>query len=157
MREPLSSVIDDLEQFEAKLRRARKVLYLADNAAGIYFDLPLVKWVKWFSRVVYVVKPSPVQNDLTLEDVRASGSEDEFGQVMSTGVASPGIVFSLASAQFKQEFESADLIFAKGMGHYEALSEFPAEGETLYCLKAKCQPVADSLGVPLHSYVAMLQ
>jgi hypothetical protein len=110
-----------------------------------------------FADVIYVVKPSPVQDDLTLEDVKRSGLQGEFGEVMSTGIASPGVVFSLASLQFRQEFESADLIFAKGMGHYEALSEFPPEGKFFYCLTAKCQPVADSLGVPLNSYVAMLQ
>lgn len=157
MTEPVNFVIDDSKRAEAKLRCARKILYLADNAGELCFDLSLVKWMQQFSRVVYAVKPSAVQNDLTLEDVRASGLEDEFGQVISTGVASPGVVFSLASEQFREEFESADLIFAKGMGHYEALSEFVAEGKIFYCLKAKCQPVADSLGVPLNSYVAKLQ
>jgi len=153
----VSFAVDDSEQFEAKLKDAGKVLYLADNAGELYFDLPLVKWMKQFAQVIYVVKPSPVQDDLTLDDVRKSGLEGEFGKVISTGVASPGIVFSLASAQFKREFESADLIFAKGMGHYEALSELPPEGRFFYCLMAKCQPVANSLGVPINSYVAMLQ
>jgi len=157
IREPVSFVLDDSEQLEAKLKDASRVLYLADNAGELYFDLPLVKWMKRFAQVTYVVKPSPVQNDLTLEDVRKSGLKAEFGRVVSTGVASPGIVFSLASAQFKREFESADLVFAKGMGHYEALSELPPEGRFFYCLKAKCQPVADSLVVPINSYVAMLQ
>jgi hypothetical protein len=157
IRKPVSFVVDDSEQFEAKLEDAGEVLYLADNAGELYFDLPLVKWMKQFAQVIYVVKPSPVQNDLTLEDVRRTGLEGEFGKVISTGIASPGIVFSLASAQFKREFESADLIFAKGMGHYEALSELPPEGRFFYCLMAKCQPVADSLGVPINSYVATLQ
>jgi len=157
IREPVSFAVDDSEQFEAKLKDAGKVLYLADNAGELYFDLPLVKWMKQFAQVIYVVKPSPVQNDLTLEDVRRSGLESEFGKVINTGIASPGIVFSLASAQFKRELESADLIFAKGMGHYEALSELPPEGRFFYCLMAKCKPVADSLGVPINSYVAMLQ
>ncbi len=157
IRKPVSFAVDDSEQFEAKLKNAGKVLYLADNAGELYFDLPLVKWMRQFAQVTYVVKPSPVQDDLTLEDVRRSGLEGEFGKVISTGIASPGIVFSLASAQFKREFESADLIFAKGMGHYEALSELPPEGRVFYCLKAKCQPVADSLGVPINSYAAMLQ
>jgi uncharacterized protein with ATP-grasp and redox domains len=157
IREPVSFVVDDSEQFEAKLKNAGKVLYLADNAGELYFDLPLVKWLKQFAQVIYVVKPSPVQNDLTLEDVRKSGLESEFGKVISTGIASPGIVFPLASAQFKREFESADLIFAKGMGYYEALSELPPEGKFFYCLMAKCKPVADGLGVPINSFVAMLQ
>jgi len=157
IREPVSFAVDDSEQLEAKLKDAGKVLYLADNAGELYFDLPLVKWMKQFAQVIYVVKSSPVQDDLTLEDVRRCGLEGEFGKVISTGIASPGIVFSLASAQFKREFESADLIFAKGMGHYEALSELPPEGKFFYCLMAKCKPVADSLGVPINSYVAMLQ
>ena len=157
IRKPVSFAVDDSEQFEAKLKDAGEVLYLADNAGELYFDLPLVKWMKQFAQVIYVVKPSPVQNDLTLEDVRRTGLEGEFGKVISTGIASPGIVFSLASAQFKREFKSADLIFAKGMGHYEALSELPPEGRFFYCLMAKCQPVADSLGVPINSYVAMLR
>jgi len=157
IREPVSFAVDDSEQFEAKLKDAGKVLYLADNAGELYFDLPLVKWMKQFAQVIYAVKPSPVQDDLTLEDVRRSGLEGEFGKVISTGIASPGIVFPLASARFKREFEAADLIFAKGMGHYEALSELSPEGRFFYCLKAKCQPVADSLGVTINSYVAMLQ
>jgi len=157
IRGPVRFAIDDSEQFEAKLKDAGKFLYLADNAGELYFDLPLVKWMKQFTRVIYVVKPLPVQNDLTLEAVKKSGLEGEFGKVISTGIASPGVVFSSASAQFKQEFESADLIFAKGMGHYEALSELTPEGKCFYCLMAKCTPVAASLGVPVNSYVAMLQ
>jgi len=157
IRKPVSFALDDSEQLETRLKEAGKVLYLADNAGELYFDLPLVKWMRRFVNVIYVAKPSPVQDDLTLEDVRRSGLEGEFGKVISTGIASPGIVFSLASAQFKQEFESADLVFAKGMGHYEALSELPPEGRFFYCLKAKCKPVASSLGVPVNSYVAMLQ
>jgi hypothetical protein len=157
IREPVSFVIDQSEQLEANLKDASTVLYLADNAGELYFDLPLVKWMKRFARVTYVVKPSPVQNDLTLDDVRRSGLEAELGRVMSTGAASPGIVFSLASAQFKREFAAADLVFAKGMGHYEALSELSPAERIFYCLRAKCQPVADSLGVPINSYVVKLQ
>jgi len=157
IRKPVNFALDDSEQLEAKLKEGGKVLYLADNAGELYFDLPLVKCMRRFVNVVYVVKPSPVQDDLTLEDVKRSGLEGEFEKVISTGIASPGIVFSSASARFKREFESADLIFAKGMGHYEALSELPPEEKFFYCLKAKCKPVADSLGVPINSYVAMLQ
>jgi uncharacterized protein with ATP-grasp and redox domains len=157
IKKPLGFVLDDSQQLEAKLKDASRVLYLADNAGELYFDLPLVKWIRRFTRVTYVVKPSPVQNDLTLEDVRRSGLEAEFGRVMSTGVASPGVVFPLASAQFKREFASADFVFAKGMGHYEALSELSPKGRFFCCLKAKCQPVADSLGVPVNSYVAILR
>jgi len=157
MRKSISFTIDDSQRFEARLRKASKILYLVDNAGEIYFDLPLVKKMRQFADVIYVVKPLPVQNDATLEDIGHAGLESDFGKVITTGVASPGIILTLASTQFKQEFESADLIFAKGMGHYEALSELPKQGKFFYCLMAKCKPVADSLGVPMNSYVAMLR
>ena len=157
MRKSISFTINDTQRFEAKLRKASKVLYLADNAGEIYFDLPLVEKLRQFADVIYVVKPSPVQDDTTLDDIGEAGLESDFGRVITTGVASPGIVFTFASPQFKQEFQSTDLIFAKGMGHYEALSELPEQGKVFYCLMAKCKPVADSLGVPMNSYVAMLR
>jgi len=156
VNKPVDFVIDDSQRFEAMLREASKILYLADNAGEIYFDLPLVKYMRRFADVIYVVKPSPVQDDVTLEDIREAGLASEFGEIMTTGIASPGVIFALASDEFKQEFESADLVFAKGMGHYEALSELPRQGKFFYCLMAKCKPVANSLGVPVNSYVAML-
>jgi len=157
MKRQVNFVIDDSERFKAKLKDARRVLYLADNAGEVFFDLPLIRWMRQWASVAYVVKASPVQDDVTLEDIRRAGLKTELGEVVTTGTATPGIDLSLASAEFKREFSSADLIFAKGMGYYESLSELPAEGRVFYCLRAKCQPVADSLGVPLNSYVAMLQ
>ena len=157
MQRPVKFTIDDSQQFEAKLKKASKVLYLADNVGEIYFDLPLVKRMRQLVDVKYVVKPLPVQNDATVEDVKEAGLEGEFGVVITTGVASPGVILDWASEQFREEFEAADLVFAKGMGHYESLSELPGQGKVFYCLMAKCKPVARSLGVPLNSYVAMLR
>ncbi|UCH50386.1 MAG: DUF89 family protein [Chloroflexota bacterium] len=157
MKGPVDFVIDDSEQFEARLKRARRVLYLADNAGEMFFDLPLLRWMRQRASVAYVVKAAPVQDDVTLEDIGRVGLETELGEIITTGTATPGIDFSLASAEFKREFDSADLIFAKGMGYYESLSELPAKGRIFHCLRAKCQPVADSIGVPIDSYVAMLR
>lgn len=148
---------DDSAQFRERLEQAGDVLFLADNAGEVFFDLPLVNWMQRFARVTYVVKESPVQNDLTVDDLRRCGLEEEIGAVMTTGCPVPGVIFSLASDEFKREFESASLILAKGMAYYEALTELPADARVLHCLKAKCQPVADSLGVPLDSYVAVLR
>jgi len=157
IRGQVSFVIDDSTQFETKLKNAKGVMYLADNAGEVFFDLPLVRWMRRLTHVIYVVKASPVQDDITLEDIRRAGVEVELGEIITTGTATPGIDFSLASTRFKHEFTTADLIFAKGMGYYESLSELPAEGRIFYCLMAKCKPVADSLKVPMNSYVAMLR
>lgn len=157
MKGQVDFVIDDSEEFEAKLKNARRVLYLADNAGEVFFDLPLITWMRQLASVAYVVKESPVQDDVTMDDIRLAGLEAELGEIITTGTATPGVDFSIASEGFKHEFNSADLIFAKGMGYYESLSELPAEGRVFHCLRAKCQPVADSFGVPLNSYVAVLR
>jgi damage-control phosphatase, subfamily I len=157
MKEPVDFVIDDARRFETKVDHAKRMLYLADNAGEAFFDLPLLRWLRRRLSIAYVIKSAPVQNDITLEDVRRAGLEIELGELLTTGTATPGIDFSLASPEFVEEFNSADLIFAKGMGYYESLSELPSEDRIFYCLRAKCQPVADSLNVPLNSYVAMLR
>jgi uncharacterized protein with ATP-grasp and redox domains len=157
MKEPVNFVIDDSKHFEAKIKHARRILYLADNAGEMFFDLPLVRWMRRRASVAYVVKSAPVQDDITVEDIKRAGLEDALGEILTTGTATPGIDFSQASAEFKNEFYQADLILAKGMGYYESLSELPAEGKVSYCLRAKCQPVADALKAPLNSYVAVLR
>ncbi len=157
VQEPIEFVIDDAVKLEERLKDSQRILFLADNVGEVFFDVPLIEMMKDYGQVTYVVKGSPVQDDITLEDLSKVGLEKEMGRVITTGTATPGIDFSLASAQFKEEFALADLVFAKGMGYYETLSELPSEGKVFYCLMAKCKPVAASLGVPLDSYVAMLR
>ena len=157
LHSPVQFAIDDIDKLEDSLSRAQRVLYLADNAGEVFFDLPLLHRMKRHVTVVYAVKEAPVQNDLTLAGLQRVGLEQEIANVITTGTDTPGIDFSIASGEFKEEFARADLVFAKGMGYYETLSELAPEGRVFYCLKAKCQPVADSLGVPLNSYVALLR
>ena len=157
MELPVRFAVDDTERFGEMLRRASKVLYLADNAGEVFFDLPAVRWMRRFAQVTYVIKSAPVQDDMTPMDITYAGVGSEVGRMITTGTATPGIDFREASSQFKREYEDADLVFAKGMGYYESLSELPPIGKVFHCLKAKCNPVAHSLGVPIGSYVALLR
>lgn len=157
MGQEVRFALDDSAEFGHRLETAAAVLFLADNAGEVFFDLPLVKYLSRSARVTYVVKESPVQNDLTVDDLERWGLEGEFDAVLTTGGASPGVVFSMASEEFRRAFDAAELILAKGMAYYEALTELPGEGRVLHLLKAKCRPVAGSLGAPLDSYVAVLR
>jgi uncharacterized protein with ATP-grasp and redox domains len=156
MSKPVKFFLDDVDRFKEKLDSATELLYLADNTGEVLFDLPLVKWLERMVRVTFVVKEAPAANDITLADLRRCGIDAELRRVITTGTATPGVILSQASEQFRRELTSADLVLAKGMGYYEALSEFPGDGRILFCFMAKCKPVADSLGVPLHSYVASM-
>ena len=152
----LEFTIDDSQLLEGKIMKSRLVLYLADNTGEVYFDMPLLNLMRKYARTVYIVKELPVQNDITVADIGKAGLQQEAGEVMTTGTATPGVLLALASEEFKQAFAKADFVFTKGMGYYETLGEMAPQGRMFFCLKAKCGPVARSLGVPLNSYVAKL-
>ena len=154
---PVKFALDNTKVLETKLKKTREILFLADNAGEVFFDIPLLKKLADFAPVTYVVKQSPVQNDITLADLERFGLNKDLPQVITTGTDTPGVDMALASPEFKAAFEAADLVVAKGMGYWETLSELPAQSKVFYLLKAKCQPVADSLNVALNSYVALLR
>jgi len=154
---PVEFAVDHIKKLESKLKKTRRILYLADNAGEVFFDLPLVEKLQDFAPVTYVVKESPVQNDITLADLKEFGLANELRRVITTGTDTPGVDMAMASDEFKLEFDAADLVLAKGMGYWETLSELKPQGKVFYLLKAKCKPVADSLGVELNSYVALLR
>jgi uncharacterized protein with ATP-grasp and redox domains len=148
--------IDHVGILEQKLATAREILYLSDNAGEAFFDLPLVKVLGKHAKVMYAVKEAPIQNDLTLEDLRRAGLSDSFDGIIEAP-ATIGIYLEKASPQFRAKFDRANLVVAKGMGNYETLSELPESGKIFYILRAKCGPVARSLGVNVDDYVAVLR
>jgi hypothetical protein len=147
--------IDDIDRFGRELEKAGEVLYLADNAGEVYFDLPLLNFLSERARVGYAVKAEPIQNDLTEEDLCATGLEIPAELVVGPGTV--GVYLERAPRDFRERFSRAGLVVAKGMGNYETLSELPPSGRFFYIFKAKCPPVARSLGVKLDQYVAMLR
>jgi len=156
LRETPKFAIDHVERLKQKLATAREILYLSDNAGEAFFDLPLVKALGKHAKVTYAVKEAPIQNDLTLEDLRRAGLSDSFDSIIEAP-ATIGIYLEKASPKFRAKFDRVDLVVAKGMGNYETLSELPESGKFFYILRAKCGPVARSLGVNIDDYVAMLR
>lgn len=142
MAAPLA--IDHLAQLRAALAAADHVLYLADNAGETVFDRVLIEQLT--PPVVYAVKGGPVLNDATLEDALAAGL-DTCSTVIDNGSAAPGTILRLCSPEFRETFEGAPLIIAKGQGNYETLSE---AGPRVFCLlQAKCPVIAADLTAPV--------
>jgi hypothetical protein len=143
-----------LPDFQRALEAAPGLaLYLADNAGEQFFDRPLVAHLRrrgW--EVLYVVKAGPIQNDLTREDLYASGLGPALEPVTDTGARTVGLVLEEASPDFRELFHRAGLIIAKGMGHFETLSPRP-DPRLYFLLQAKCVPVAQALGVPRRTFV----
>ena len=128
------------------------LLFLADNAGEQFFDRPLVACLRrrgW--RVLYAVKAGPIQNDLTLADLEASGLREALEPVVDTGARTVGLELPGVSPGFRALYEAARLIVAKGMGHFETMSHL-ADPRVWFLLQAKCAPVAQALGVEVNAF-----
>ncbi len=140
--------LDDREKLREALSQADHLLYLGDNAGETVFDRLLIEVLPL--PVIYAVKGGPVLNDATLEDALAAGL-DEVATLIDTGADAAGTILSLCSDSFREAYEAAPLIIAKGQGNYETLSE---AGPKVFCLlQVKCEVIARDLGVPVGSIV----
>ena len=149
--------IDDINNAYELTKKARTVLYLTDNAGEIVFDTLLVEQLKNMGLAVTVaVKGVPVINDATLEDAEASGMSKVADRVITTGTDSVGLALKEVSAEFISAYDSVDIVFAKGMGYAETLTECKLKKPHFLLFRAKCTPVADFFGVAREKNVAKL-
>lgn len=149
----LTLTVDDIASLETDLSSAKRLLYLGDNCGEICFDKLLIKQIKKLNPscdVYYAVRGAAVINDNTVEDALSVGM-DEVATVISNGDHSPATVLSRVSPEFRRLFDTADVIISKGQGNFETLHD---SGRGIYfMLMAKCDVVAEELGVPLKSLI----
>jgi hypothetical protein len=72
---------------------------------------------------------------------------DQIAQVIDNGSGAPGTILGECSAAFRERFDSADLIVAKGQGNFETLADGP--GNIFFLLKIKCSVVAAHTGLEI--------
>jgi uncharacterized protein with ATP-grasp and redox domains len=150
-------VVDDVDRAYELAKKARSILYLADNAGEIVFDTLLVEQLKNMGlKVTYVVKGGPVINDATLEDVEPSGMGKLADNILTTGTDAVGLLPKEVSQEFLKVYEAAELVFAKGMGYAETLTELKLTKPHLLLFRTKCNPVANYFCAPRHRNIAKL-
>ena len=130
-----------IDEFKNSIENAEKILYLTDNAGEIVFDRVLLEQLP-LEKVTVAVRGKPIINDATMEDAEFAGLT-KIVKVIDNGTDAPGTILEYCSDEFKQYFENADLIIAKGQGNYETLSE--SDKNIFFILKAKCPVVARDL------------
>ena len=140
--------INHIELLKKKLLKVSSVLLLGDNAGETVFDLLLIETLS--IPVTYVTRGAPVLNDATREDAYAAGI-DKVAKVIDTGVQAPGVILHLSSTAFREKFNRAELILAKGMGNYETLSEVHAP--IFFLLQVKCPVIGRDIDAPVGSTV----
>jgi hypothetical protein len=135
----------DYDAFKAAVAKAKRILYILDNAGEIVFDKILIEGLRAQGKMTLAaVKGGPILNDATMADAQAIGL-DKIVKVIDTGNNFVGVQRDKCSDFFLKVLDSADLVIAKGQGNYETLDE---SGERFFfLLKAKCPHVAQALGV----------
>jgi len=139
--------LDDSHTLKEALQKAKNVLVIGDNAGEHLFDKVMMKALKnLFPHIAlgYAVRGVPIINDVTIKEAEEAAI-DEVAEILDSGVDTPGLDLSRASAAFRRRYEEADVILAKGMGNYECLSDTSTR-PTWFLLKVKCDVVAASLG-----------
>jgi len=132
------------------------IVYLADNAGEIYFDLPLYRLLSSKARrVVLAVKGGPALNDLTRIDLERSGLRERFREMTDTGTDGVGLNWDGVSAGFLNLLDRADLVLAKGMANFETLFPHPLKVAAFFLFKVKCKPMRDYLQAPPDSFMAL--
>ena len=150
-------VVDDIDKAYELAKKARSVLFLADNAGEIVFDTLLVAQLKNMGlAVTYVVKGGAVINDATLEDTEFSGMNKLADNVLTTGADAVGLLIKEVSPEFLKVYDAAELVFAKGMGYAETLTEYKLTKPHFLLFRTKCTPVANYFCAPRDKNIAKL-
>jgi len=141
------------------LHHARRVVYLTDNCGEIVFDRLVVEALKaGGSHVTVAVREAPILNDATMEDALALHFDRIADRLTTTG---GGAEIGVDQAQIPSDLSDAigrcTVIIAKGMANYESLSLCDGLPPVAYLMAVKCRPVADDVGVPVGSKIALLR
>jgi uncharacterized protein with ATP-grasp and redox domains len=149
--------IDDIVEIFERIKKAKNVLYLTDNAGEIAFDTLLVSELRNLGvHVTVAVKEAPILNDALLEDAKAVGMDKVADRIMTTGSDSVGLFPEECSEEFLELYNSVDFVVAKGMGHAETLTELELSFPHALLLRSKCSTVANHFGVPTGKNIAKI-
>ena len=137
--------------------RAREIVYFTDNAGEIIFDRLFIEHLSATgSHVTVAVKGAPILNDATLEDAEKAGLH-RVASVTHTGSGDIGVNLGKIPPDLREALDRCSLIIAKGMANYEALTEYGGLPPTAYLMAVKCPIIAESVGVPEGSLVALFE
>jgi hypothetical protein len=143
LREPLDR--DALERLKEAVAQAKDILFLGDNTGEIVLDRLLVERMPR-ERLTYVVRGAPILNDALMADAQVAGLTD-LVEVIDNGSDAPGTILETCSDAFRERFERADLIIAKGQGNFESMGE--TRKNVFFLLKPKCAVLARHLNCQL--------
>jgi uncharacterized protein with ATP-grasp and redox domains len=148
---------DEIPQIFDKVKKAKRILYLCDNAGEIAFGTLLVEELKKLgAHVIVAVKSGPILNDAQMEDAKTVGMDKVADEIIATGSDSVGLVPKECSGEFLNVYNSVDFVVAKGMGHAETLTELKLPVPHALLLRTKCWTVANHFNVETGKNIAKI-
>lgn len=147
--------IDDSSTLIKEIKQAKSILYLGDNCGEICLDKILIKKIKVLNpscHIFFGTRGEAVINDSIEEDAYFVGI-DSYATIISNGDDSQGTVLKRTSKEFREIYDNADIIIAKGQGNYESLSM--EKGNVYFLLMTKCAVIAQDIGVPEMKMICM--
>lgn len=134
---------DSQDIFREKLASVDSLLFLADNAGETVFDRVLIEALN--IPVLYVVKSAPALDDALLADAKKAGV-GQVARLFESGTPYPGTYLPSCSPEFRELFNNAPLILAKGQANYETLSDI--DRDVFFLLIVKCEVISNDIGIP---------
>jgi len=149
----------DCDETDKILLRSQRVVYLTDNCGEIVLDRLLVQYLKSLgAHMTVAVRDGPILNDATRTEAVALGFDRVADLLTTTGGGSEiGLDLEKMPRDLADAIDSCSIIIAKGMANYESLSEYSGLPPVAYLMCVKCQVIADSIGLPRGSKIAMLR
>jgi hypothetical protein len=136
-----------------------RVVYFTDNCGEIVFDRLLLEELhRLGSSVTLAVRDAPILNDATLSEAQALRLDRFVRTITTTGCGCElGVRPDCMPEELADAVDSCTLIIAKGMANYESLSEYSGLPPVAFLMAVKCEPIAEAIGVPRGSKVALLR
>ncbi|MBI5576568.1 MAG: DUF89 family protein [Deltaproteobacteria bacterium] len=129
-----------------RIRGAKRIGVLLDNAGEAAFDVPLLARLGADGRKLWIgAKGGPVIDDLTAEEARRIGLS-MYGEIVSNGNQGVGTILDLCTPEFRDRIDSSDLILSKGQANFETLTG--RAQNAVFLLRCKCPVVSRALGKP---------
>ena len=142
--------INHSKQLQDKIKEAKSILYLGDNAGEILFDKPFIETIN-HPNITYAVRSGFALNDVTLHDAIDVGM-NSVAKVIENGYDAPSTVLTKCSPEFKKIYNSVDLIISKGQGNLEGLIN-ENDPRIFFLLMTKCNIMSKLLNVAKGSFI----
>lgn len=142
--------IDNSAELKKQILNAKNVFYIGDNCGEVVLDKIFITEIKRLNpdiEVTFGVRGGPILNDVTYEDALYVGI-DKVANIVSSGIKAPGTLLDISTEVFRDTFNNADVIIAKGQGNFESLSDTYQDNLFLIFI-TKCDLVANTVGVDL--------